>query len=487
MRIPFCLQLGVTITLLTVGLTATSVYHFSVASRELVRKQVTGRLRDIGHTSTFMLSNGDREMIAKIRDRLNQGSRVDRAQLDGLPTGKTLHTLTSDQSRAYHEGPEIGPLIQFLRKIKLASLDKIHPLRDRYPQQFSELPDGVLAYILVEIPESPDRHVLKFLATADPDPEPPKWPGNPTGDLYVPVSSIFSDAFKGEFQVADHYYTDQFYTCLTAVVPIKDQQNRVIAVLGLDYMAGTEQDYLQKFRSLAISTILSSVVVSIVLSVLVTRYLTSLERRNRELNDYSKDLEVMVKERTIALQSANDSLQQLASMDSLTQVYNRRYFDEYLEGEWQRARRNEDWLSLILCDVDHFKDYNDTYGHQAGDVCLYNVAQAMLQVSHRSSDRVARYGGEEFVIVLPHTDREGAMRVAEAIRAQIQALNLPHMGSPTQGFVTVSMGVASMVPISEQGVFQLIQDADRGLYQAKQSGRDCVAVFREWDLSPIKS
>jgi diguanylate cyclase (GGDEF)-like protein len=487
MRIPFYLRLGVTITLLTVGLTATSVYHFSVASKDLVRKQVTGRLRDIGHTSTFMLSNGDREMIAKMRDRLNQGSRVDRTQLDGIRSGETLRTLTSAQSRAYHEGPEIGSLIQFLRKIKLASLDRIHPLRDRYPQQFSELPDGVLAYILVEIPESPDRHVLKFLATADPDPEPPKWAGNPTGELYVPVSSIFSDAFKGEFQVADHYYTDQFYTCLTAVVPIKDQQNQVIAVLGLDYMAGTEQDYLQKFRALAISTILSSVVVSIVLSVLVTRYLTSLERRNRELKDYSKDLEVMVKERTIALQSANDSLQQLASMDSLTQVYNRRYFDEYLEGEWQRARRNEDWLSLILCDVDHFKAYNDTYGHQAGDVCLYNVAQAMLKVSHRSSDRVARYGGEEFVIVLPHTGREGAIQVAEAIRSQLRTLNLPHGGSLTQDFVTVSMGVASMVPISEQGVFQLIQDADRGLYQAKQSGRDRVAVFREWDLSPSKA
>jgi diguanylate cyclase (GGDEF)-like protein len=486
MRIPFCLQLGATITLLTVGLTATSVYHFSVASKNLVRKQVTGRLRDIGHTSTFMLSNGDREMIAKMRDRLNQESRVDRAQLNGIRSGETLRTLTSTQSRAYHEGREIGPLIQFLRKIKMASLNQINPLRDRYPQQFSELPDGVLAYILVEIPESPDRKVLKFLATADPDPEPPKWPGNPTGELYVPVSSIFSDAFKGEFQVADHYYTDQFYTCLTAVVPIKDQQNRVIAVLGLDYMAGTEQDYLQKFRALAISTILSSVVVSIVLSVLVTRYLTSLERRNRELKDYSKDLEVMVKERTIALQSANDSLQQLASIDSLTQVYNRRYFDEYLEGEWQRARRNEDWLSLILCDVDYFKAYNDTYGHQAGDTCLYQVAQAMLQVSHRTSDRVTRYGGEEFAIILPHTGSEGAIQVAEVIRAAIKRLNLPHQGSIAQNIVTVSFGVASMVPVNEQGYVQLIRDADRGLYQAKQLGRDRVAVFGEWDLTPSK-
>jgi diguanylate cyclase (GGDEF)-like protein len=487
MRIPFDLKLGVTITLLTVGLTATSVYRFSLTSRDLVRKQVTGRLRDIGHTSTFMLSNGDREMIAKIRDRLNQESPVDRAQLDGTSPGKTSKTITLEQSRAYHGGPEIGSLIQFLRKIKLASLDRINPLRDRYPQQFAELPDGVLAYMLVEIPESPDRKVLKFLASADPEAEPPRWPGNPTGDLYVPVSSIFSEAFKGEFQVADHYYTDQFYTCLTAVVPIKDQQNRVIAVLGLDYMAGTEQDYLQKFRTLAISTILSSVVVSIVLSVLVTRYLTSLERHNRALKDYSKDLEVMVKERTQALQTANDSLQQLASMDSLTQVYNRRYFDAYLAGEWQRARRNEDWLSLILCDVDHFKAYNDTYGHQAGDICLYQVAQAMATVAHRSSDRVARYGGEEFVIVLPHTGREGALQVAEGIQEQIRALNLPHRGSLTQDVVTVSIGVASMVPVNEEGVFQLIQDADRGLYQAKQTGRDRVAVFREWDLSPSQA
>jgi two-component system, sensor histidine kinase ChiS len=251
---------------LTVGLTTASVYHFYSLSIVLVRRQVTGRLRDIGHTSTFMLSNADRDMIVRLKERIDRDAQVSRQEMQQIAKGRVLHSLTPQQIRAYQASPEFTQLTQFLRKIKQASLDQIKPLQESYSQQFSDLPDGVLAYIMVEVPESPDRSVLKFLASGDPDPEPPKWAGNPIGNLYVPVSPIFRKAFEGDFQVADDYYTDQFYSCLSAVVPIKDRTGKVIAVLGLDYLAGSEQDYLKKLQSLCLSIIGISVIVSIILS-----------------------------------------------------------------------------------------------------------------------------------------------------------------------------------------------------------------------------
>jgi diguanylate cyclase (GGDEF)-like protein len=474
MRIPFKIKLGLTITLLTVGLTTATVYHFYALSTGLMRKQVTGRLRDIGHTSTFMLNNEDRAMIARLRDQLNRVP-VDVSKLKTIQSGTTFRTLTEKDSTALHNSADVGKVIQFLRKIKLASLNTIDPLRDYYPQRFTDLPDGVLAYILIEIPESPDRKVLKFLASADPEPELPKWPGNPSGDLYVPNSSIFSDAFKGEFQVADHYYTDQFYTCLSAVVPIKDKNGTVIAVLGLDYVAGTEQDALKKLRTISVYIILSSFIVSIALSLLATRYLISLENQNKELKDYSEDLEQMVQARTLALQEANNNLQTLVTTDELTQIFNRRYFDSYLQTEWERSQRHAAHLSLIMCDVDYFKAYNDTYGHQSGDDCLYQVAQGIARMANRSADRVVRYGGEEFAVILPNTNRAGALEVAENIRKHIKTLNLPHPSSPIAAVVTISLGVASTIPLQGQDKIEFIQEADRKLYQAKQNGRDRVA------------
>jgi diguanylate cyclase (GGDEF)-like protein len=476
MRLPFKIKLGLAVTTLTVGLTTASVCHFYYLSQDLVRRQVTGRLRDIGHTSTFLLTNADRETITTLKEKLDRDSQISLAQMQQIKPGEVLNSLGPEKIKAYQSTPEMQQLIQWLRKIKLASLDRIDPLRDYYPQQFTALPDGVLAYIMVEIPEFRDRRVLKFLASADPDPEPPKWPGNPVGEAYVPVSPIFSRAFEGKFQVADDYYTDQFYTCLTAVVPIKDRNGKVVAVLGLDYLAGTEQDYLRKLRSICWSIVGGSVVFSTLLSLLLARYFGALEQKNRQLKDYSEDLEEIVQERTIELQKVNQVLQKLATVDSLTQIYNRRYFDDYLQTEWHRARRACTPIGLILCDIDHFKAYNDTYGHQDGDVCLYRVAQGILQCINRNTDRVARYGGEEFVVVLPNTDLKGVLQVAETIRVHIQGLKLAHGGGPS-GVVTLSFGVASMVPKQDSELAQLISTADQGLYLAKDEGRDRVAVY----------
>ncbi|MGC9527716.1 MAG: sensor domain-containing diguanylate cyclase, partial [Limnospira sp.] len=176
----------------------------------------------------------------------------------------------------------------------------------------------------------------------------------------------------------------------------------------------------------------------------------------------------------IAIQQAElyQQLERLATLDGLTQVPNRRQFDSYLEAEWRRAIREGRPISLILCDVDFFKPYNDTYGHQEGDHCLQDVARALSRAVRRPGDLVARYGGEEFAVILPNTDAEGTRHIAEAIRAEIRQLQRPHEASPICPYVSLSLGVTSIYPHFDLQVEQLISAADMALYEAKAQGRD---------------
>ena len=175
----------------------------------------------------------------------------------------------------------------------------------------------------------------------------------------------------------------------------------------------------------------------------------------------------------IALKKANQELKYQASIDSLTQIANRRYFDEYLDREWARCAREHQYLAIILCDVDYFKAYNDTYGHQVGDECLTKVAQAMKLAIRRPADKVFRYGGEEFAFILPNTSEKGALEVAEYVRQKIKLLKIPHNTSTVSNYVTLSLGVACTIPDSSHPA-SLIVNADRALYKAKSSGRDRV-------------
>lgn len=177
------------------------------------------------------------------------------------------------------------------------------------------------------------------------------------------------------------------------------------------------------------------------------------------------------------LEAANQALQKLASTDNLTGIANRRRFEECLHQEWYRAVREQLPLSLILCDVDYFKRYNDTYGHPAGDNCLQQVAKAITCAARRSFDLVARYGGEEFAVILPNTELVGAKRIAESIQAQVHALSLVHVTSSASKVVTMSCGITSAVPNQALAPEMLVQTADQALYQAKQEGRD-RAVYK---------
>jgi diguanylate cyclase (GGDEF)-like protein/PAS domain S-box-containing protein len=179
------------------------------------------------------------------------------------------------------------------------------------------------------------------------------------------------------------------------------------------------------------------------------------------------------------------ALQHAAMVDQLTQIANRRRFDSFLEQEWQRALRSGQPLSLIVLDVDHFKLYNDTLGHAAGDLCLQQVAAALQSRALRGTDLAARYGGEEFVLLFAETSLDTAEALAEAIRAQVEALKLPHPRSPTSPWLTVSIGVASIVPTQLDRIEQFFVAADRMMYAAKEAGRNRVEAAGQhgaaWD------
>jgi diguanylate cyclase (GGDEF)-like protein/PAS domain S-box-containing protein len=179
------------------------------------------------------------------------------------------------------------------------------------------------------------------------------------------------------------------------------------------------------------------------------------------------------------LKKANQELQRLVNLDGLTQIANRRCFDERILYEWQRLHREQQPLSLLMFDVDYFKRYNDHYGHQLGDQCLIKIAQTVDQLVYRPADLVARYGGEEFIVILPNTNLEGAITVAKNLHEAIATLQIPHNGSDVSDVVTISMGIASDIPNLERSPYVLINQADQALYYAKQQGRNQSVIFTD--------
>ncbi len=189
-----------------------------------------------------------------------------------------------------------------------------------------------------------------------------------------------------------------------------------------------------------------------------------------------REMQAQLKHMNAQLEKSNRELQRLSSLDGLTGLANRRQFDETLDNEWQRAMRTEMPLSLIFADIDYFKRFNDTYGHQAGDECLKQVARILQATVHRPADLVGRYGGEEFVMILPDTQADGALAVAEKILANVRKACIKHEHSDAADHVTLSIGVATLIPREGQDPEELVSTADRVLYRAKERGRNRIEV-----------
>ena len=217
----------------------------------------------------------------------------------------------------------------------------------------------------------------------------------------------------------------------------------------------------------------SAMIIGFAVNVLLAAYIYSLRTRNATVQR-------LVKQQTARLETANEKLEKLSRTDSLTLLANRRHFDETLKAEWGRAMRDKAPISLILCDVDYFKKYNDCYGHAEGDICLQQVALALRSCFTRSSDVVARFGGEEFAAILPATVLSDSALV-DRCNLVVNELRLEHQGSEISPYLTVSLGGCTMVPSENLTIEQMIRTADKALYQAKGQGRNRSVVY---DFSP---
>ncbi len=195
----------------------------------------------------------------------------------------------------------------------------------------------------------------------------------------------------------------------------------------------------------------------------------ALEEKSAELNRRLGELQDLQQQ----LEETNQQLTLLSTTDGLTGLYNRRRFDEIFLAEWKRGTRNNQPLSILLVDIDHFKNYNDRFGHLCGDATLKTVANKLKNTARKQIDTIARYGGEEFIAILPETDSDGAMKIAERMRIEIEGLAISNPIDAQKINITVSIGVATIVPSQSQKAVDLIAEADKNLYKAKAAGRNC--------------
>lgn len=236
----------------------------------------------------------------------------------------------------------------------------------------------------------------------------------------------------------------------------------IIIISGVDYLEGLESAFSAGATDYIIKPPSHTELLARVRSAL--RLKAEMNRRKAREEDL-----LVLNER---LAEMNRELERLTVTDSLTGLSNRRFFNEFLGREWLRGQRSVEPFSVIMIDIDHFKKYNDCYGHLEGDICLQKVAWALQGALCRAGDVLARYGGEEFVAILPHTDMSGATELAAAFHARVHELALPHGESPVASIVTISVGVASVIPRHNISPSQVVAMADEALYRAKQAGRN---------------
>jgi len=191
-----------------------------------------------------------------------------------------------------------------------------------------------------------------------------------------------------------------------------------------------------------------------------------------------------LKKINLQLQEANRKLKKMSITDGLTGIINRLGFETAIREEWNRCKQHSIPLPLIITDVDFFKEFNDNYGHQAGDCCMITIAEVLKAYARHSSDKIARYGGDEFVVLIPHMDRESTLNLAEQIRKEVEERRVPHLFSGVSDHVTISLGVNTIIPSDETSIDEFISSADKALYKAKEK-RNCAVFAMHQDTTKV--
>lgn len=294
--------------------------------------------------------------------------------------------------------------------------------------------------------------------------------------LRTTESGAFSLMRQGHWDEAYHLLLGGDYVMSLKLYEINSDS--VVGALAIE-MSNTAREH-DKLRTITLFMRLAAAVLMLWAAWRYSERLKTeltVQTRLRAAVTSAKDaLEDKVLARTAELEAANRQLATLSATDGLTGLANRRRFDDYWAEEWPRALRQATPLAVIMLDVDHFKLYNDHYGHQQGDDCLRQVGDALRTTVRRAGELVARYGGEEFVVVMPGATQAQALETAEAIRAAIQAKAMPHATSAVAPVVTVSLGVAVGTPAPTDDRERLVQEADKALYNAKHQGRNRVVL-----------
>lgn len=280
--------------------------------------------------------------------------------------------------------------------------------------------------------------------------------------FYSNKTIILHDAIHEESFKRDAYFVAQQARSVLCI-PVKRERFEGVLYLENNLLAGMFTNYRVE-----------------VIRLLTAQALVAIEnaRLYEQVQEYTHTLEAKVVERTARLEELNIELQNLVDLDGLTGIANRRRSDSYLQEVWLRSCRDELPVTVMMLDVDQFKSYNDNYGHQAGDACLKQVAKTMQDSLYRVDDLATRYGGEEFMIILPNTQPDGGMALADKIRTSVEKLAIEHHHSSAASVVTISVGVATAIPTKSHnsGVEHLVHEADMALFKAKQFGRNQVCV-----------
>lgn len=385
--------------------------------------------------------NGQLALLITVADQI--AGAIASAQMYGeLRQRARLMEMMSEVSRTALEGTDLEELLERVTRY----------IHDRFP----------LELVSIVMYDQERNEFVNMITTGDAFVAPAqRWP--------VDLGAIGRCIRTGETQYIPDVSLDPEYvmvnTSVTSelVVPIRFQ-DQVLGVMNLE----SAESVFTPANVLAFEAFADQVAGAI-----------HLAQVNERLADATRQLE----SKTHALEDANEhlasaieTLHRISAQDGLTEIANRRHFDETLALEWRRAARAHSPLSLLMLDIDFFKAFNDTAGHQAGDACLRRVSQTLRESVHRAGDLVARYGGEEFALLLPETDADHALAIATRLREHVEAMQLPHPASPL-GHVTVSIGVASVVPPRDgSGVGDFVRVADAALYDAKRQGRNRVAT-----------